>query len=143
MVRKLASVVAVLTDRFSHEHLPLVVYVPAGFLGHLGLQLFLSRFISPVERPHLESYHYHAQLLFSTAQMVLMQAFRIRSAYIFAGITCFMLTGTIGRGVWRYVLPLGFLAAGSVEAITSVRPFPRSEIVPQTDSIRHSISSPH
>jgi hypothetical protein len=59
--------------------------------------------------------------MFSTTQMVLMQIFRIRSAYIFAGITCFMLTGVVGRGVWRYVMPLGLLAAGTVEAVTSVR----------------------
>lgn len=113
-----------LITRFPHEHLPLLVYVPAGFLGHLSLQYFLSRFISPVERPHLETYHYHAQLILSTAQMILLQAFRIRSAYIFAGITCLLVTGSIGRGVWRYILPIGLLAAASVEAVTSVRHIP-------------------
>jgi hypothetical protein len=117
-----------LINRFSHEHLPLVLYVPAGFLGHLTVQYILARFISPVDRSRLEVHHYHAQLLFSTAQMLTLQAFRVRSAYIFAGITCIMLPGTIGRGVWRYFAPVSVLVAASVEAVTSVsepisRPF--------------------
>ena len=116
--------------RFSHEHLPLVLYVPAGFLGHLGLQYFLSWFISPVERKPLEKYHYHAQMIFSTAQMLALQAFRIRSAYLFAVITSIMLSGVavrgaVGKGVWKFVLPFTLLVGATVEAVTSVSPTPR------------------
>lgn len=116
---------ATLINRFSHEHLPLLLYVPAGFLGHLGLQYFLSYFISPIDRKPLEKYHYHAQMIFSTAQMLALQAFRIRSAYIFAAITAIMLSGVavrgaIGKGVWKFVLPFTLLVGASVEAVTSV-----------------------
>ena len=114
-----------LINRFSHEHLPLVLYVPAGFLGHLSIQYFLARFVSPIDRKQLEKHHYHAQMIFSTAQMLALQALRIRSAYIFAAITSFMLTGVavrgvVGKGVYKYVPPTLLLVAGLVEAVTSV-----------------------
>lgn len=106
--------------RFPHEHLPLVLFVPAAVIGHLSIQFLLSRYVSPIERPHLEKYHYYAQLLLSTGFMLALQALRIRSAYIFAGITCFMLSGVLLPGVWGYIAPLFLLVAGSVEAVTSV-----------------------
>lgn len=106
--------------RFPHEHLPLVLFVPAAVLGHLSIQFFLSRYVSPIERAHLERYHYYSQLLLSAAFMLALQALRIRSAYIFAGITSFMLSGILLPGVWGYFVPILLMVAGSVEAVTSV-----------------------
>jgi ABC-type transport system involved in cytochrome bd biosynthesis fused ATPase/permease subunit len=90
------------------------------------MQYLLAYYVSPVNRKQLEKHHYHAQMIFSTAQMLALQAFRIRSAYIFAGITSFMLTGVavrgvVGKGVYKYVLPFLLLVMGLVEAVTSVR----------------------
>ena len=107
--------------RFPHEHLPLVLFCPIAIFGHLSAQFALSFFVSPVERPHLERYHYHAQLLFSTLFMLVLQALRIRSAYIFAVITSFLLSGTLLPDVWGYVMPFALLTMGAVEAVTSVR----------------------
>jgi hypothetical protein len=64
-------------------------------------------------------------MIFSTAQMLGLQALRIRSAYIFAGITSIMLSGVlvrgiVGKGVWKFFIPFTLLVGASVEAVTSV-----------------------
>lgn len=96
------------------------MFCPAAILGHLSTQYLLARLVSPVERPHLERYHYYSQLMLSTIFMLVLQGLRIRSAYIFAGITCFMLSGVLVKGIWGYIAPLGLLVMGTVEAVTSV-----------------------
>lgn len=58
--------------------------------------------------------------MLSTIFMLVLQGLRIRSAYIFAGITCFMISGVLVKGVWGYLIPVGLLVMGTVEAVTSV-----------------------
>ncbi|WVQ99736.1 hypothetical protein IAU59_006878 [Kwoniella sp. CBS 9459] len=131
--------ILVLSDRgqtwFRHEHLPLLLFMPAGYIGNLTVQLLLSKLLSPTSRAQLESAHYSAQLLFAAGNMLLMQAFRIRSAYIFTFILSLLLIGGIGNEMgtllsggrrkegmgikMTYLVPMAGCVALAVEAVTT------------------------
>lgn len=119
---------------FSHEGLCVALYGPAAFLGHFATQYALTSFVKPTHRHYLEGAHYYAQLLSLAVNMLLLQAFRIRSAYLFAGIACTMLLGAgfaeirklsgsrshylpFGAG---YIVPLILLLGLAMEAYTTV-----------------------
>ncbi|WVF71126.1 hypothetical protein IAT40_005923 [Kwoniella sp. CBS 6097] len=120
---------------FRHEHLPLVLFMPAGYIGNLTVQLLLSKLLSPTSRAQLESAHYSAQLLFAAGNMLLMQALRIRSAYIFSFILSLLLVGGVGNELgalvsggrrkegmgikMTYLLPMAGCMALAVEAVTT------------------------
>ncbi|WVQ80122.1 hypothetical protein IAT38_002223 [Cryptococcus sp. DSM 104549] len=119
---------------FRNEHLPLLIYVPAGFIGHLTVQLLLSKTLSPTSRTQLEQTHYYLQLFYSALYMLLLQVARIRSAYLFAMITSLLLAGAVGNELGRasrkgeseglafrstYLVPTAGLIALSVEAATT------------------------
>ncbi|WVQ77899.1 hypothetical protein IAR50_007604 [Cryptococcus sp. DSM 104548] len=118
---------------FTNEHLPIIIYIPTAFVFALSIHLAFSRFLSPVERTKLEVVHYSIQLLVSSWCTLVLQAARVRSAYLFASITLFLLVGGLGDGALRlwgaeregmnfkltYFLPtVGFLAF-FVEAVTA------------------------
>lgn len=119
--------------RFRHEHIPLLLYVPPAYLGLLSTNYFLSRFISPVDRTYLEHANVYAQLLFSAWYMLLIQAYRIRSAYAFAIVTSFQLISASWNEIRRmrdrsagrvgfpsvYVVPLAAFMVLGVEAVTA------------------------
>lgn len=120
---------------FRHEHLPLVLFAPAAYAGNLACHFAVSRFLSPIERTLLEHSHYHAQMLYAIWFMLLLQAFRIRSAYMFAILGGVLLLGVvgseaayrggkgkIGRVSWfsGYLVPLAIYVFLSVEAVTAV-----------------------
>ncbi len=122
--------------RFSHEGLPVALYGPASILGHLATQHALSALISPAHRIFLEHAHYYSQLVSLAAWMLILQAFRVRSAYLFAGIACTVLVGAFatearslvfgGRNralpfFTAYIVPLILLVALAMEAYTTVR----------------------
>ncbi|ODO08317.1 hypothetical protein L198_00041 [Cryptococcus wingfieldii CBS 7118] len=118
---------------FTHEHLPTLIYIPTAFLSSLSIHLFFTHFLSPVERTKLEAVHYGVQMLWCSWMMLALQAVKVRSAYLFAGITLFLLIGALGDGavrVWgkeregmnfkaTYLLPSIGLIAFFVEAITA------------------------
>lgn len=83
------------------------MYGPVGFLGYLSTQYFLSG-----------ENAYNAQIVYSTILMLLLQFFRIRSAYVFALITAVLLTGVRQR----YAIPILPMIALAVEGVTSVSP---------------------
>lgn len=101
--------------------------------GHLGLQLVLSRLLTPADRTLLEHAHYFAQLMWTTWYMLILQAYRIRSAYLFAILTGVLFLGALGHEASRigkrvrhrmdlfagYVFPLSLLVAMGVEAATT------------------------
>lgn len=136
-----ANIVAsimVLVDRkltwFSHEGLCVALYGPASLLGQLSAQYVLANLVKPTQRHYLEGAHYYAQLLSLAVNMLLLQAFRIRSAYLFAGIACTMLVGAAAAEVRKlsgsqsqylpfvsaYIAPLILLVALAMEAYTTV-----------------------
>lgn len=130
-----------LTQRFLHEGLPVALYGPAGVLGNLAVQYMLAGFISPVHRLFLEHAHYYSQLVALSAWMLILQSFRVRSAYLFGGIACVMLVGAfltearslLGGGrnralpfISAYILPLTLLIALAMEAYTTVSTLPHS-----------------
>ncbi|WVR06737.1 hypothetical protein IAU60_003772 [Kwoniella sp. DSM 27419] len=82
---------------FRHEHLPLLVYAPAGYIGHFTVQLLLSKLLSPVDRSQLEKAHYSAQMVYTTVMMLVLQHFQIRSAYLFSFFTGLLLLGAMGN----------------------------------------------
>ncbi|WRT66692.1 uncharacterized protein IL334_003653 [Kwoniella shivajii] len=118
---------------FRHEHLPLLIYIPTGFIGHFTVQLLFSKLLSPISRTQLESAHYNAQTLFSALLMLSIQAVGIKSAYIFSFFTGLLVIGSflneIGQLVGRktegmkikstYVIPLIVCTTFAVEAITT------------------------
>ncbi|BEJ13055.1 hypothetical protein CspHIS471_0302290 [Cutaneotrichosporon sp. HIS471] len=119
---------------FSHEGLPVALYGPAALLGYLATQHALAALISPARRIFLEPAHYYSQLVWLAVWMLVLQAFRVRSAYLFAGIACSTLVGAFsiearqllsgGRNralpfVTAYVVPLTLLVALSMEAYTT------------------------
>ncbi|WWC88985.1 uncharacterized protein L201_003900 [Kwoniella dendrophila CBS 6074] len=119
---------------FRHEHLPLLIYGPAGFIGHFTVQLLSSKALSPVSRTQLESAHYAAQTLFIATLMLVLQLAGIRSAYLFSFLAGLLLIGglfnefaklSIGRKVEgmkiksTYLVPLVGCTALAVEAITT------------------------
>lgn len=119
--------------RFRHEHLPLILYVPPAYLGHLSTQFFLSRFLSPKDRTLLEHAHFYAQLLFAAWYMLIIQAYRIRSGYVFALVTGMLLLAASTNEILRlgrsrgtmgfvvvYVVPLLGAMVLAVEAVTAV-----------------------
>lgn len=120
---------------FPHEHLPLLLYVPVSYIALFSIHLMLTHFLSPVERTQLEVTHYYIQLLLSSWYMLLLQSFRVRSAYLYAMITALLLVGAVGnelgrmgrRGLWEgmsfkmtYLVPSACLMALAVEAVTTV-----------------------
>lgn len=120
---------------FPHEHLPLLLYVPVSYISLFSIHLMLTHFLSPVERTQLEVTHYYIQLLLSSWYMLLLQSFRVRSAYLYAMITALLLVGAVGnelgrmgrRGLWEgmsfkmtYLVPSACLMALAVEAVTTV-----------------------
>lgn len=116
----------------------MVLYVPAGYIGNFTTQYFLSQSLSANDRTHLEHASYFTTLLYSALYMLLLQAFRIRSAYIFAIMTGLLMIGAFGNELGRvegigkrakldvawiggYVVPLiGFVCVG-VEGVLTVR----------------------
>ncbi|OXG17593.1 hypothetical protein C367_05083 [Cryptococcus neoformans Ze90-1] len=119
---------------FPHEHLPLLLYVPVSYIALFSIHLMLTHFLSPVERTQLEVTHYYIQLLLSSWYMLLLQSFRVRSAYLYAMITALLLVGAVGnelgrmgrRGLWEgmsfkmtYLVPSACLMALAVEAVTT------------------------
>lgn len=120
---------------FRHEHLPLLLYVPVSYIALFSIHLVFTHFLSPVERTQLEVTHYYIQLLLSSWYMLLLQSFRVRSAYLYAMITALLLIGAVGnelgrmgrRGLWEgmsfkmtYLVPSIGLIALAVEAVTTV-----------------------
>ncbi|ORY22823.1 hypothetical protein BCR39DRAFT_550650 [Naematelia encephala] len=111
---------------FSHERMCLLLYIPAAYTGHLGTQLVLSRILSPADRTLSEHNHYYAQLVFSAFSMLVLQAFRVRSAYIFAVFSSVMIVGAIisaTRGktisyLAGHVVPLVVFMTLGMEAVT-------------------------
>lgn len=63
--------------------------------------------------------------------MLLLQAYNIRSAYMFGATVSFLLFGLVGKGLWAYLLPTGAFVLVAVEAITLV-----GEVLEQADG-RH------
>ncbi|WWC62230.1 uncharacterized protein I303_104826 [Kwoniella dejecticola CBS 10117] len=120
---------------FRHEHLPLLIYVPAGYIGTFLTQLLLSKVLSPISRSQLESTYYSAQTLFLASLMILLQIANIRSAYLFAFLSTLLVFGSFSNEVLRmlgigskvegmnikstYLIPLVGFAALAVEAITT------------------------
>lgn len=119
---------------FRHEHLPLLLYVPVSYIALFSIHLVFTHFLSPVERTQLEVTHYYIQLLLSSWYMLLLQSFRVRSAYLYAMITALLLIGAVGnelgrmgrRGLWEgmsfkmtYLMPSIGLIALAVEAVTT------------------------
>ncbi|ADV23802.1 hypothetical protein I305_05745 [Cryptococcus gattii E566] len=119
---------------FRHEHLPLLLYVPVSYIALFSIHLVFTHFLSPVERTQLEVTHYYIQLLLSSWYMLLLQSFRVRSAYLYAMITALLLIGAVGnelgrmgrRGLWEgmsfkmtYLVPSIGLIALAVEAVTT------------------------
>ncbi|KIR26373.1 hypothetical protein I307_04372 [Cryptococcus deuterogattii 99/473] len=106
---------------FRHEHLPLLLYVPVSYIALFSIHLVFTHFLSPVERTQLEVTHYYIQLLLSSWYMLLLQSFRVRSAYLYAMITALLLIGAVGnelsrmgrRGLWEGLIAL------AVEAVTT------------------------
>ncbi|WVW84285.1 hypothetical protein I302_106316 [Kwoniella bestiolae CBS 10118] len=134
----LLAAVLVLTGKgqlwFRHEHLPLLIYLPAGFIGHFSVQLLLSKLLSPVDRTKLESAHYTAQTLFAVALMMVLQRLKVRSAYLFSFLAALLLIGGVldqlsrlvgGRKVegmkvkLTYLVPLVGCTTLAVEAVTT------------------------
>lgn len=120
---------------FRHEHLSLLVYCPIAYAGNFATQYVLASFLDTPELPLLEHSYYYAQITFSAMMMLGLQALRIRSAYIFAVLTSFMMIGAMGNEamsllkgvrykvgrVSGYILPLAGLMVLGVEAVTNVR----------------------
>ncbi|WWD03211.1 hypothetical protein V865_001261 [Kwoniella europaea PYCC6329] len=119
---------------FRHEHLPLLVYLPAGFIGHFSVQLLLSKLLSPVDRTKLESAHYTCQTLFAITLMMVLQSLKVRSAYLFSFLAALLLVGGLldeftrligGRNVegmkikTTYLIPLIGCTTLAVEAVTT------------------------
>ncbi|WWC94440.1 hypothetical protein V866_001285 [Kwoniella sp. B9012] len=119
---------------FRHEHLPLLVYLPAGFIGHFTVQLLLSKLLSPVDRTKLESAHYTCQTLFAITLMMVLQSLNVRSAYLFSFLAALLLVGGLldeftrligGRNVegmkikTTYLIPLIGCTTLAVEAVTT------------------------
>jgi hypothetical protein len=128
--------VMMLIDRqmgwFSHEGLCVALYGPAAIFGHLGTQYVLGSLLSPVNRSGLERAHYYAQILFLCGTSLLLQSFRIRSAYVFAVLAGVMMIGAVfhqvRRIVWErnsmpfvmaYVCPLVLFIGFGIEAYTT------------------------
>lgn len=109
-------------------------------LGYLSAQFGLSYVLSSPDRALLEHAHFHAQLIYPTLLMLLLQFLDLRSAYVMAFITAVQFVGALGhrisgpnttrlarrlqsRGVsilWGYALPMTAMIALGIEAITSV-----------------------
>ncbi|OCF60854.1 hypothetical protein L486_00497 [Kwoniella mangroviensis CBS 10435] len=119
---------------FRHEHLPLLVYLPAGFIGHFSVQLLLSKLLSPVDRTKLESAHYTCQTLFAITLMMVLQSLKVRSAYLFSLLAALLLAGGLldestrligARNVegmkikTTYLIPLVGCTTLAVEAVTT------------------------
>ncbi|WVQ67426.1 uncharacterized protein L199_005623 [Kwoniella botswanensis] len=119
---------------FRHEHLPLLVYLPAGFIGHFSVQLLLSKLLSPVDRTKLESAHYTCQTLFAITLMMVLQSSKVRSAYLFSFLAALLLVGGLldefsrligGRNAegmkikTTYLIPLIGCTTLAVEAVTT------------------------
>lgn len=119
---------------FSNEMLPVALYGPAAFLGHFATQYALAALVKPTQKQYLESAHYFGQLLNLAVTMLLLQAFRIRSAYLFAGIAVPMLLGATAAQIaslvgsrrdvlpffTSYVVPLSLAFSLAMEAYTTV-----------------------
>ena len=93
------------------------------------MQYALALLLSPAERTHLENAHYYAQLMSASTYMVIMQAYGIRSAYVFALMTLTMMAGVVGRALFLgprgtllggYIPSLAIFVALGVEAVTTV-----------------------
>ncbi|WWC69875.1 uncharacterized protein I206_103818 [Kwoniella pini CBS 10737] len=120
---------------FRHEHLPLLIYGPAGFIGIFLTQLLLSKVLSPISRSQLESTYYNSQTLFLITLMMLLQIANIRSAYLFAVLSSFLVIGNISNEILKltgigkkvegmnikstYLIPLAGCTAIAVEAVTT------------------------
>lgn len=116
--------------------MPLIVYAPIAYAANFSLQLLLSRSLSPPVYKLLERNHYYAQLLFATWYMLVLQAYQVRSAYVFALLSAIMLTGVVGSESAElaarvkipgrisffsgYVLPMIAFVVLGVEGITAV-----------------------
>lgn len=122
-----------LISRFSHEGFCVALYGPAALIGQLGTQYALGMFIPASQRPILEKAHYYAQIIFLSICCLLMQSFRIRSAYLFAGLASVLILGAVcsefariafgTRGIHftlGYIIPLVIFTAFGIEAFTTV-----------------------
>jgi len=102
-------------------------------IGSLGTQYALGLFIAPQQRAILEKAQYYGQLIFLILLALIMQSFRIRSAYLFASLAVVMLIGAVGaefakiatgrRGMpffVSYIIPLVILMIFALEAFTTV-----------------------
>lgn len=120
--------------RYRHEHLCLVLFVPAAYFGHLSTQVLLSRLLSLKDQQMLEHAHVYGQLIFSTGLMLFLQAVRLRTACVFAMITGVSLFAAMVNEAARfggrsrtvgfaatYPLTMVIFIAFGVEAVTTVR----------------------
>lgn len=118
---------------FSHEGLAVALYFPAGLWGYCFTQFGLDTFVPPEEADYLQTAHYYAQLLALTAYMLILQALRVRSAYLFAGLSCILLLGATATEAYKYfggrsvrtsfaiayIVPLSLLVILGMEAFTT------------------------
>lgn len=124
-----------------------MLFLPAALVGNLSAHYLLSRLLNPVNRGSLEHAHNYASLAWSTASMLLLQSFGIRSAYLFAVITVIQLISLLGneagrgsgrKGLvsfsWAYGFTMTAFTALGVEGLTTV-----SEIISLVQS-SHSLT---
>jgi hypothetical protein len=102
-------------------------------IGNLGTAYALGSFIAPTRRVIMEKAHYYGQLIYLSIFALIMQSFRIRSAYLFTSLAVVQLMGAIAAEFAKiatgrpglpffisYVVPLGIFMALALEAYTTV-----------------------
>ncbi|KAK8864706.1 hypothetical protein IAR55_001960 [Kwoniella newhampshirensis] len=117
-----------------------LIGTPLGMIGGLVSANILAGVLSAVGKgqlwPQLEQAHYYVQLVLSSLYMLLLQALRVRSAYLFAFITGMFLVGAVMNELGRaaggkkdgialksayYLTTIGFMAF-AIEGIPADAP---------------------